>query len=162
MGLLKLLLGFDKSDYEELQGKLEGLEKENEELKQIVKNLQEQVSKLEKELLATRRALNTVIEDIEYIKQKLEEELEEEEALDEEEEELGIEESSMEELEETVLSLIIEGVTSPKDLLERTGWSKHKLYDVLKSLTEKGLVDKEREGRRVHYKPTNPPPSLSS
>jgi len=154
------LLGFDKSDYEELQGKLEGLERENEELKQTVENLQEQVSKLEKELLASRRALNTVIEDIEYIKQKLEEGLEEEEALDDEEE-LGIEESSMEELEETVLSLIIEGVTSPKDLLERTGWSKHKLYDVLKSLTEKGLVDKEREGRRVHYKPTNPPPTPS-
>ncbi|MCE4607323.1 MAG: helix-turn-helix domain-containing protein [Desulfurococcales archaeon] len=161
MGLLKLLFGFDKSDYEELQGKLEGLGEENEELKQTVKNLQEQVSKLEKELLASRRALNTVIEDIEYIKQKLEEELEEEEAL-EDSGELEIEDSNMEELEETILSLIIQGVTSPKDLLERTGWSKHKLYDVLKSLTEKGLVDKERDGRRVHYKPVTPPPTPSS
>jgi uncharacterized membrane protein len=160
LGLLKLLLGFDKSDYQELQDKLGQLEEENSQLKQVIQNLQEQVASLEKELLATRRAVNSVIEDIEYIKQKLEEELEEEDL--EEEEELEAQEPDIEELEEEVLSLIIEGVTSPKDLLERTGLSKHKLYDVLKRLSERGLVDKQREGRRVHYIPTNPPPSPSS
>ena len=144
----------------ELQDKLGGLGEENIQLKQIVKKLQDQVANLEKELLATRRALNTVIEDIEYVKQKLEEELEEE-PNNEEEDELEVGESSIEELEETVLSLIIDGITSPKDLLERTGLSKHKLYDILKRLAERGLVDKQRKGRRVHYKPTAPPPTPS-
>ncbi len=156
MGLLKLILGFDKSDYQRLLGEVDELKKENNNLKDRIKSLEEKVSKLEGELLSTRRAVSTVIEEIEYIKQQLEEQLEEE---DEASGETVGGEEPQEELEDLVLSLILQGVTSPSDLIEKTGLSKHKLYDILKRLTEKGVVEKKREGRRVHYKPVAPPPT---
>ncbi len=156
MGLLKLILGFDKSDYQRLLGEVNELKKENNNLRDGIRRLEEKVSKLEEELLSTRRAVSTIIEEIEYIKQQLEEQLEEEEEA--QEEPVGGEEPQ-EELEDLVLSLILQGVTSPSALIEKTGLSKHKLYDILKRLTEKGVVEKKREGRRVHYKPVAPPPA---
>jgi sugar-specific transcriptional regulator TrmB len=155
LGLLKLLLGFDKSDYKRLLSKIEELKEENKNLKSRVKSLEEHVSRLEGEILSARRAVSSVIEEVEYIKQQLEEQLPEEE--DEEPVEDDI--ANQEELEDQVLSLIMQGITSPTDLLEKTGLSKHKLYDILKRLTEKGIVEKKREGRRVHYKPVAPPPT---
>jgi sugar-specific transcriptional regulator TrmB len=155
LGLLKLLLGFDKSDYKRLLSKIEELKEENKNLKSRVKSLEEHVSRLEGEILSARRAVSSVIEEVEYIKQQLEEQLAEEE----DEEPIEDDIANQEELEDQVLSLIMQGITSPTDLLEKTGLSKHKLYDILKRLTEKGIVEKKREGRRVHYKPVAPPPT---
>ncbi len=161
MGILKLILGFDKRDYEELKEKAENLEQENKLLLDKIRGLEEYVSKLEKELLAVRRVLNELIEDVEDLKNRVED-IERSEEQEEAEEQLGdeypgqagaVEDNSVEDIEAVVLEYISKGVTTPTELVEKTGLSKHKLYDILKSLSDKGILTKKREGRRVHYIP---------
>ena len=64
--------------------------------------------------------------------------------------------------EEVVLAAIVSGVTSPSEIMEATGLSKHRVYAALKSLVEKGVIVKRREGRRVHYLPAEGIPEAAT
>ncbi|MEB3787853.1 MAG: helix-turn-helix domain-containing protein, partial [Desulfurococcales archaeon] len=61
-----------------------------------------------------------------------------------------------------VLGAIVSGVTSPSEIMEVTGLSKHRVYAALKSLVEKGVIVKRREGRRVHYLPAEGIPEAAT
>ena len=64
--------------------------------------------------------------------------------------------------EEVVLGAIVSGVTSPSEIMEVTGLSKHRVYAALKSLVDKGIIVKRREGRRVHYLPAEGIPEAAA
>ncbi len=173
MGLLKILLGFDRGDLARLEERVKVLEEENKVLREELEKL---VSVIE--ALAAAQASNgsegIVVEagevqdglagaedddtghasyDSGYTSgdQGVESATgDADDAVDYSGEDLSPGQDSSGD-EEIVLGVIASGVTSPSEIIEVTGLSKHRVYAALKELSEKGVIVKRREGRRVHY-----------
>jgi predicted transcriptional regulator len=60
-------------------------------------------------------------------------------------------ERDQEEIKDIILEQIQNGNTTPTGIIEATGLPKNKVYEILKSLVEAGILEKKREGRHVHY-----------
>ncbi|BAN91048.1 helix-turn-helix domain-containing protein [Aeropyrum camini] len=63
----------------------------------------------------------------------------------------GGEENGGLEAEDLILSYLENSEATPSELIRRTGLSKNRVYNILKHLVDKGVVEKRRDGRRVVY-----------
>lgn len=181
MGLVRLILGFDKKDYIELKDKsehleerIEKLEAQNEDLRNALTKLMTVVEYLRDELGQAHNAIAALVEEVDFLRQKLKEleaEREKETSKHEVAEETlepppevleqvaGEAEQAIEghagqddsEVEKLVIETIKSGITSPSDIINATGLSRRKVYAVLKKLSDEGVLEKKREGRKVHY-----------
>ncbi len=169
MGLARMLFGFDKRDIDTLRKRVRVLEEENKKLWRQYYSLEADYRKLVAEYEGMREALGRLVAGLNELSEwrnRVEERiglLEEwqyeilEEIRDlysngvhgsiesEDHEDSGVDARSL------VLEKIAEGITSPTEIIEATGLSKRKVYEVLRELVEEGILEKRREGRRVHY-----------
>lgn len=170
---MRLILGFDKRDYYKLKAEVERLEERIGNLEELNNDLRSLASKqavliesLKSELGQAHNAVEALVAEVDFLRQKLEE-LEAwrrkqesvresvggggEEAGDPGIELLEPSGDEDEESERIVLEAIKSGVTSPSEIISVTGLSKHRVYAVLKKLSDEGLLEKKRDGRKVHY-----------
>lgn len=177
MGLMRLILGFDSRDYYELKERVERLEERIGKLEELNSNLRSLASEQAAviELLKSELSeANDTIEALEAEVGLLRSRLEEIEAWMKEREHVevnpdsdmdgdeyrgadlhgpagGVEAGGDEEAERIVLEAIRNGVSSPSEIISATGLNKHRVYAVLKKLSDEGLLEKRRDGRRVRY-----------
>ncbi|MCE4617980.1 MAG: hypothetical protein F7C82_01100 [Desulfurococcales archaeon] len=180
MGLVRLILGFDKKDYIELKDKVESLEEriekleaQNEDLRNALTKLMTVIEYLRDELGQAHNAIAALVEEVDFLRQKLkeleaekereaskhepvEETLEPppemlEQVANEAEQAVESHEDSDSEVEKLVIETIKSGITSPSDIINATGLSRRKVYAVLRKLSDEGVLEKKREGRKVHY-----------
>jgi len=182
LGLVRLILGFDKKDYIELKDKveyleerIEKLEEQNEDLRSALAKLMTVVEYLRDELGQAHNAIAALVEEVDFLRQKLKEleaerekdgEAGKQEVIEEAPEppsevleqvasevQQAVEghEDSDSEVEKLVIETIKSGITSPSDIINATGLSRRRVYAVLKKLSDEGVLEKKREGRKVHY-----------
>jgi len=185
LGLAKIILGFDRRDLErlreeneklwdayarlaqklektiyelgELGNRVRELEGENQSLRERVAEYEERLAAAEERIAALTGLVEALADRI----ARLEEQLEERSIVEEEHEPVAEEgeEAVTDDTVQIVYEKILEGVTSPTEIMEATGLSKRKVYQALKRLIAEGLVEKKREGRRVHYYPIHQAPT---
>ena len=183
MGLLRFLLGFDRGDLARLEERVKLLEEENKTLRDEVERLARRLEELAAVTAAASESQGSGAREHEYDSavaaaggdggdggEEYGGEYASDGAAD------GVPEGVAEEDgyydggppgdsvgdEEVVLGAIVSGVTSPSEIMEVTGLSKHRVYAALKSLVEKGVIVKRREGRRVHYLPAEGIPEAAT
>ena len=177
MGLLKIILGFDRGDLERLRREIEQLRESLETLTRAMAEIKLEQERLQvaytrllgemevlreenralkaalegygRELKEVEKSLGSIANVVTGLEARIAQADDRFEAVDN-----TSEEHLSDDAVETVLEKILEGVTSPTEIIESTGLSKHKVYEALKRLVSEGLVEKRREGRRVHYYPT--------
>jgi len=185
LGLAKIILGFDRGDLERLReeneklwdsyarlaqrlekalleledlgNRVRGLEEENAALKGEVARYAARLQEANETISRLTALVEALAERVARLEERLEEhappEPEEEHALEE------AEEAVTDDTVQIVYEKILEGVTSPTEIMEATGLSKRKVYQALKRLLAEGLVEKRREGRKVHYYPVAQAPA---
>ena len=180
MGLLRFLLGFDRGDLARLEERVRLLEEENKALKEEVERLARRLEELAAAVAAASESQAPGAQEHGYdgtvaaaggdgggeygggyasddVADGAPEGVVEEDGYYDE----GPPGDSVGD-EEVVLGAIVSGVTSPSEIMEVTGLSKHRVYAALKSLVEKGVIVKRREGRRVHYLPAEGIPEAAA
>ncbi len=160
MGILARILGFDKDTISVLSTRLDALEERcsnveilEERVTMLIDGIRGIVESLDEVMVEVKSLANSsqeVREKIEHLEEKIT-------LIDEELEDLKekihepVEDSSDDDVEEIVLNAIENGMTTPTEIIEATGLSKNKVYSVLRDLVNRGILEKRREGRHVHY-----------
>lgn len=134
MGLVKLILGFDKADIARLEERVNSLEKENARLSRALEELE----------LALKTPYYTNGDNHGDIGSATQ-------PTKDGEPPAGEDHNGSPREEELVISAIASGATSPREIIEATGLGKNKVYSILKKLVEAGVIERRRDGRRVRY-----------
>ncbi|MEB3765396.1 MAG: hypothetical protein GSR77_04450 [Desulfurococcales archaeon] len=165
MGLAKIIFGYDKSDIEHLEKKLDEYESKisslKEEIYEYKKYTETSIIKITDKIILLEAKINELDETIQSYDAKYRDALHEiKNTIREIKQELvslehksahQVAENDADDIADIILSYIEKGVTTPSALIEATGIAKNKVYEILKELVEAGILEKKRDGRYVHY-----------
>ncbi len=165
MGILRSILGFDKNDIENLREKNAELEAKYYELIKSMKTIVEHMDDCDYRINSTFKMIESLEEKLEELREELNNEKISRDSITSRIEDIELTlaelvetlnkttsiENNNENIDRIILDLIGKGVTTPSELVEKTGFSRGKIYASLRRLVSKGLLIKEKRGRNVYY-----------